>query len=52
MSCYVSILNTNRLQIFMDKNLRAQPFFDGVLREMAINFPAGQLKELLSFGNY
>ena len=32
----------NKFQVMIDRSLRAQPFTDSILREMAINFPKGK----------
>lgn len=42
-SFHISKCLADHLQILISKNLRAHPFTDTVLREMAINFPKGIL---------
>ncbi len=39
------------LQIMIDRSLRAQPFTDSILREMAINFPKGKMERSMTGTN-
>jgi len=46
-SCPSCLPEAYDFKIMIDRSLRAQPFTDSILREMAINFPKGKLHTII-----